>query len=61
MQASQAKTMFLASMSHELRTPLNAIIGFSEILKDQRFGPLGSDRYVDYADNIRTSGTHLHP
>jgi len=59
MQASQAKTMFLASMSHELRTPLNAIIGFSEILKDQRFGPLGSDRYVDYADNIRTSGTHL--
>ena len=61
MQASQAKTMFLASMSHELRTPLNAIIGFSEILKDQRFGPLGSDRYVDYADNIRTSGTHMHP
>jgi signal transduction histidine kinase len=59
MQASQAKTMFLASMSHELRTPLNAIIGFSEILKDQRFGPLGSDRYVDYADNIRTSDTHL--
>lgn len=59
MQASQAKTMFLASMSHELRTPLNAIIGFSEILRDQRFGPLGSDRYVDYADNIRASGTHL--
>ena len=59
MQASQAKTMFLAAMSHELRTPLNAIIGFSEILRDQRFGPLGADRYVDYADNIRTSGTHL--
>lgn len=59
MQASQAKTMFLASMSHELRTPLNAIIGFSEILRDQRFGALGSDRYVDYADTIRTSGTHL--
>ncbi len=59
MEASQAKTLFLASMSHELRTPLNAIIGFSEILRDQRFGPLGSDRYVDYADNIRTSGTHL--
>lgn len=59
MQASQAKTMFLAAMSHELRTPLNAIIGFSEILRDQRFGALGSDRYVDYADNIRTSGTHL--
>jgi signal transduction histidine kinase len=59
LQASQAKTLFLAAMSHELRTPLNAIIGFSEILRDQRFGALGSDRYVDYADNIRTSGTHL--
>jgi signal transduction histidine kinase len=59
MEASQAKTMFLAAMSHELRTPLNAIIGFSEILKNQHFGPLGSDRYVDYADNIQTSGTHL--
>jgi signal transduction histidine kinase len=59
MQASHAKTMFLASMSHELRTPLNAIIGFSEILKDERFGPLGTDRYVEYADNIRSSGAHL--
>lgn len=59
LQASQAKTMFLASMSHELRTPLNAIIGFSDILKEQRFGPLGKVRYVDYAENIRTSGTHL--
>jgi protein-histidine pros-kinase len=32
-QASQAKSVFLASMSHELRTPLNAIMGFSELLR----------------------------
>ena len=46
-------------MSHELRTPLNAIIGFSEIMKTQAFGPLGSDQYIDYAGDIEGSGRHL--
>jgi two-component system cell cycle sensor histidine kinase PleC len=57
--ASQAKSQFLANMSHELRTPLNAIIGFSEIMANAHFGPLGSDRYVEYAADIHTSGQHL--
>jgi two-component system, cell cycle sensor histidine kinase PleC len=57
--ASKAKSMFLANMSHELRTPLNAIIGFSDILKQQMFGPVGSDKYVEYAGDIWSSGTHL--
>lgn len=57
--ANTAKTQFLANMSHELRTPLNAIIGFSEIMEQQAFGPLGSDQYVDYAGDIRGSGHHL--
>ncbi|HEY9164006.1 MAG TPA: PAS domain S-box protein [Magnetovibrio sp.] len=57
--ASHAKTQFLANMSHELRTPLNAIIGFSEILKTEMFGPLGSAQYLDYTTNIYDSGNHL--
>ncbi len=57
--ASRAKSDFLTNVSHELRTPLNAIIGFSEILKDQMFGSLGSDRYQEYAVDIHESGTHL--
>jgi len=57
--ASKAKSEFLANMSHELRTPLNAIIGFSEVLQTRMFGPLGSDKYVEYADDIHNSGIHL--
>jgi len=57
--ASRAKSEFLANMSHELRTPLNAVIGFSEILRDELFGPLGDPRYREYATDINDSGNHL--
>ncbi len=57
-KANQAKSDFLAGMSHELRTPLNSIIGFSEILVDQRFGPLNA-RQARYVENVLSSGRHL--
>ncbi len=57
--ANRAKSRFLATMSHELRTPLNAIIGFSEVMQQQMFGPLGNDRYAEYTGDILTSGRHL--
>jgi signal transduction histidine kinase len=57
--ANRAKTDFLANMSHELRTPLNAIIGFSEILTGEHLGPLMNVRYLEYANDIHSSGLHL--
>ena len=57
--ANRAKSTFLANMSHELRTPLNAIIGFSELMCQQAFGPVGADRYLDYLNDIHASGKHL--
>lgn len=57
--ANRAKSEFLANMSHELRTPLNAIIGFSEIIKNEVFGPIGQRQYWDYANDIFSSGKHL--
>lgn len=58
-RSANSKSAFLANMSHELRTPLNAINGFSEILVDEMFGPLGDARYKDYARDILESGRHL--
>ncbi|MDE2464856.1 MAG: PAS domain S-box protein [Alphaproteobacteria bacterium] len=58
-QANRAKSAFLANMSHELRTPLNAIIGFSEVMTQEIFGPVGVERYSEYVRLIHESGNHL--
>lgn len=58
-RSANSKSAFLANMSHELRTPLNAINGFSEILVDEMYGPLGDERYKEYAQDILDSGKHL--
>jgi PAS domain S-box-containing protein len=55
-EASTNKTEFLAQISHEIRTPLNAIIGFSDVMVHERFGPLGNERYKEYAKDIHRSG-----
>ncbi|MGA7311628.1 MAG: histidine kinase dimerization/phospho-acceptor domain-containing protein, partial [Pseudolabrys sp.] len=58
-KASIAKSEFIAKISHEIRTPLNAIIGFSEVMMDERFGPVGNERYRQYLKDIHASGGHL--
>lgn len=57
-RASRFKDQFLSTMSHELRTPLNAVLGFSELLADDRYGPL-TERQTRYVNHIHTSGQHL--
>ena len=58
-KTSSAKSEFLAKISHEIRTPLNSIIGFSEVMMEERFGPIGNERYKQYIKDIHSSGGHL--
>ncbi|HSD11740.1 MAG TPA: ATP-binding protein [Candidatus Binatia bacterium] len=57
-RASRSKSEFLATMSHELRTPLQAVNGFSELLLEQRHGPL-VPKQQRYVENILAGGKHL--
>ncbi len=57
--ATHAMGEFLANASHELRTPLNAILGFSEMMAQEMFGPLGSEKYKEYATDIHASGQNM--
>ncbi len=57
--ANKSRSEFLAMMSHELRTPLNAVIGYSEIIREETFGPVGSPKYREYVVDIHDSGRHL--
>ncbi len=49
-QASQSKSMFLATVSHELRTPLYGIIGNLDLLQTKEL-PQGVDRLVTAMNN----------
>lgn len=57
--ASLQKSDFLAKISHEIRTPLNAIIGFSEVMRDERYGPIGNERYREYVSDVHAAGQHI--
>jgi signal transduction histidine kinase/HAMP domain-containing protein len=56
---SAAKSRFLETMSHELRTPLHAMIGFSEMLEQAPYGPLGHEDYEDWSGEVLRGGRRL--
>ena len=58
LQASRAKSVFLANISHELRTPLNSIIGFTGILKNGLAGPINPEQRIQLS-MIYSSAKHL--
>ena len=48
--------VFVSELSATIRRPLTNIVGFSELMLAQVFGPIGDERYSDYARDIRDSG-----
>ena len=54
-QATQAKSKFLAQMSHEIRTPINAVLGMNEmILRESE-----DEDIHEYSENIESAGKTL--
>jgi signal transduction histidine kinase len=57
-QASRAKSSFLAVMSHELRTPLNAVLGYADLIL-MGVPARVSDETRHQVERIRYSAAHL--
>jgi PAS domain S-box-containing protein len=58
-EASEAKSRFLASVAHELRTPLHAILMAGELVHDPPAGPLPESQVRDLGATIESSGRHM--
>ncbi|MDC0672955.1 GAF domain-containing sensor histidine kinase [Nannocystis radixulma] len=57
-EATRAKSSFLAAMSHELRTPLNAIIGYTELLLEEH-AALASPGFAADLERVAGAARHL--
>jgi len=55
LQASKAKSSFLAHMSHEIRTPLNAIMGMVELIQRENI----SNKIYEYTQLAKQSGDNV--
>ena len=55
LEASEAKSRFLANLGHEVRTPMTGVLGMTELLLDDRLDEGQRER----AESIRTAGEHL--
>lgn len=54
----QIDTPDLARLAHELKTPLTAIAAAAEIMRDERLGEMGNQRYLGYAADVHDSAQH---
>lgn len=53
------QSAFLARLSQGVRTPLGAVLGFADLMLEERFGPVGNDRYRGYLRDIRAAAQRI--
>ena len=57
-RALATRSRFYAAMSHELRTPINAVIGYTELILEGIFGPVG-EQQRDALERSARAARHL--
>lgn len=53
--ARPPRRSYMQKLAHELKTPVSAIAAASEIMRDEQLGPIGDERYRQYAADIHDS------
>lgn len=56
---SAERERFVGRVGRELRGPLSSVLGYMEIIEGEYLGPLGSDRYRDYARLVLEAGRQM--
>lgn len=56
--SATTRSPYLSKLAHELRTPLSAIAAAAEIMRDERFGAIGNERYHGYTSDIHDNAQH---
>lgn len=56
---NNARMDFLSTLAEELNKPVASVRESAETLKDQHFGPLGSEHYLQEASGIFSNSIHL--
>jgi len=56
--STTTRSPHISKLAHELRTPLSAIAAAAEIMRDERFGAIGNERYHGYTSDIHDNAKH---
>lgn len=58
-RADDIEPSMLTRITRGVRRPLNTVIGFADLMRSAAFGSIENQRYVEYAQDIRTAGQEI--
>jgi len=57
--SAAAQSELLARIGQEVRQPIGGMLGYVDLMLQERFGPIGTERYRSYLEDIRHSGRQM--
>lgn len=57
--ADDIEPSMLTRISRGVRRPLNTVIGFADLIRSASFGSIENQRYLEYAQDIKTAGQEI--